>query len=91
MTAIVFGSPEAAAVLERDRVIAELEDMALENAHVGFWVRGFDLTPAQRRAARMLVARDLWESRADYDMFDTDYRPNEVERERIVAAAGGGS
>lgn len=93
MSGIVFGSPEPAAVLQRDRTIAALEEAAVENADGGFWVSGVDLTPDQRSMVRCLVSDGSWEcnaGNADYmdnwtDAF-RDYRPNADERERLTAA-----
>ncbi len=99
MTAIVFGSPEAAAVLKRDTAINNLEDMALDNASDGFWVFDSDLTPEQRRLVRKFVDVGFWEdSEPDKpvtNLADPDrlYRPNEDERNRLTAEhlPGGGS
>ena len=84
VTAIVFGSAQAQAILQRDRMFSALEDMAVDNADGGFWVFYEDLTPDQRRVVQHFIDVGLWEDDEGPDA-DRLCRPNEDERDRLTA------
>ena len=93
MTAIVFGSPEAAAIAAENRIISSLEYEAYSNAEYDWWVDPFELTEAQKATVRRLISQGHWEKEDLQPGYQSTIRPNETERARIAAeqAAGGGS
>jgi hypothetical protein len=88
MAALVFGTEAANEIVRRDKAIRTLELLALEQADFDWWVRVVDMSEEQAAAAAWLHKRRQWNRRTDMlTVADNawEYRPNEAERERLMA------
>ena len=91
MTAIVFGSAEAAEIANRDRAIAALEALALEAFEFDEgYIRAVDMSADEAAAAAWLHERGEWERRTDMLIVADnawEYRPNEANLARLLGLA----
>mgnify|MGYP000910326289 FL=1 len=82
---LVFGSPEAEAQLRRDKTIAELEQMALENGEAGWWLADMMMDDAQQQIVGDLYRAGEWESMTE--ILDGEellwWRPGDAVRARL--------
>ena len=84
MTALVFGSAEASAIVAIDRAIRSLELLTLEGAEFDdWWVRAGDMSEEEAAAAAYLHKRGEWRRRKDI-AGRWEYSPNYANRARLM-------